>query len=93
MELKVILPARHIPNNATVTKVTGEKRYTIRAAVHYYSAMGRKDTIVPSNGHLFIVASNGDINEVTLDQRLCWCANVLELHEHLTEIMREGITF
>jgi hypothetical protein len=67
-EIAVVLPARMIPDRATVTKRTGDVRYVLRHDLTLYT-LDKNPTTVSG---FFLVSDRGDVNQVQADKRFCW---------------------
>ena len=79
--LRVILPAEEIPDQAEVTKVTGEEVYVLRHGLTLYSdTKGEKPVQVDG---FFLVGSRGSINSIKPDKKLCWVVTAEELMDTL----------
>jgi len=69
--IKMVLPAGEIDLDATVTKVTGTKRYTLTDKISMYDAQGKPTPINAGDGTRFLVAGTS-INIVPATQELLW---------------------
>ena len=69
---KMILPSWQIPLNSTVTKITGQKPYTLKDRVIVYGEAGDKRELRANDGTVFIVSNTGDINAISNTTELLW---------------------
>lgn len=61
--MKVILRASEIPDESTVTKLTGKKEYILRSSVKIYGTVPVQE-IKAELGAKFIVSENGNVNAI-----------------------------
>ena len=84
MIFKVILSAYMIPLGSTVTKVTGEKPYTLRDAITIYGKTIKDRRVIKADkGTLFLVNAEGDINVIDDAYGICWRVEGYDLQEYL----------
>lgn len=87
--LKIVLPSEYIPDGATVTKVSGQKKYTLRRVVKIYGLqLGptcEVNSVTAAEGQCFIVSSTGDANVVEGSTELMWHVDSNSLCAKLTE--------
>lgn len=69
---RLLLPASEIPLGSSVTKRTGEKRYTLRDILWLPNMGGESKKIVANDGSRFLVSENGDVNVVSGTTELLW---------------------
>ena len=69
--MRVILPAEHIPEGSTVTKVTGHKEYTLVHRIEVYQEDGSKYTMACKDGARFITA-DGIATAIGPNAELVW---------------------
>lgn len=61
--MKLVLPASMLPDGSKVTKVSGEKRYTIRRSIQVYVKAGvtlQPQLLPAGDGVVFLVSAEGD---------------------------------
>jgi hypothetical protein len=83
--IKLILPANQIPVESTVTKKTGDKKYTLRKELRVFSIDKTEQKIKAENGTVFIVSEKGDANAVSGTEELVWHATNNAALEFLQE--------
>lgn len=76
----VLLPAKMIPDHATVSKRTGEYTMVLRHDLTVYVV--KPDGPLKITGY-FLVNERGDINQVTEETRLHWHVTAEELVDTL----------
>ncbi len=79
MELDVLMNVGNIPNNSTVYKVNGTKKYILKDEI----VIGLEDKSVQkikSESCKFLVSEEGYINAVSNDVILKWKTSLLELN-------------
>jgi len=79
MNLRVIIPLKDVPENATVTKPGGVKEYTVRHEVTVYYNDLRAPTKLRTRGCMFLV-KDGQINALGEDQMVVWSTDLDELN-------------
>jgi hypothetical protein len=79
-ELAVLLPAYRIPDQARITKRTGEQYYVLRHNITVYQA--DKSTPLNLEGD-FLIGPNGSVNQIKQDTLLLWRVPADELVEQL----------
>jgi hypothetical protein len=88
MIIKVILPAGDIPLRSTVTKVTGEKLYTLVDQLTVYgivSGSSAQTIIKPEPGVRYMVGDDGTVVAVPSTKEIMWRANSDELSRFLCD--------
>lgn len=89
--IKVILPSLNIPDGATVTKVGGQKKYTLRRVIKIYGGGTTDDgktmvqTIDAAPDACYIVSDTGDANIIFRTTELMWHVNAGTLLDKLRE--------
>lgn len=73
--MKILMPARDIPLEATVTKRGGEKEYVLRDRLRIFGEDGKPKELRAEEGTRLLVASNGDANVVAGNTELIWQAD------------------
>jgi hypothetical protein len=64
--LRVLIKASELPDGQVVTKRNGEKRYTLRHAIHVHGSGDiPSQQINADKGARFLVSSNGDVNAIS----------------------------
>lgn len=83
--MKVILPASRIPNGATVSKKTGEKRYTLRDTVPIWDVPENSSLpeCLEGEGVKFLASDDGALVVVAHDKELVWHVRADDLICHL----------
>ena len=84
--VKILMPARMIPVNETVTMRTGEKEYTILDEVRIYGMEGDNNHITADDSTRFLMAGN-KINVVSGDKELMWAVRLDELMKFIGNYM------
>jgi hypothetical protein len=84
---KLILSANEIPFGSTVTKKTGEKKYTLREKIVVYngSKIIAPMEIKAEPGVAFIVSENGDVNAIEDSTELVWLAEREDIIHRLSD--------
>ncbi len=80
--MRVILEAGLIPVGSTVTKITGEKRYTLLDELRVFGPRGESQHIMPYDQSRFIVADH-IAHSVSQTTELVWHVERDELIEFL----------
>jgi hypothetical protein len=63
--LRVLIRASELPDGQVVTKRTGEKRYTLRHAIHVHGSGDiPSQQINADKGARFLVSSDGSVNAI-----------------------------
>lgn len=71
--LKVILPAKMIPDNSTVTKINGHTKLLLVSNIPVYSEdVGGKCLVINAEGVKYLVGGIGGITAIKDDQQLVW---------------------
>lgn len=71
--IKVILPARKIPEGSTVTKLTGTVKYEVHDSVVIYGTDGEKVEIKADEGCRYLChPGRVEINAIQEDKELIW---------------------
>lgn len=81
---KLILPAKDIENESTVTKRTGQKEYTLIRSINIYNNKGSKQTIDAEKGAVFLADERGNFSAYSGDTELVWCLSYDELYNFVT---------
>ena len=91
--MRVIMPAKDIPDGARVTKKTGMVQYILRRELRVFHDK-HKDAeatlLKAQDGSVFLLGGEGDINAYDRDTELVWFAPVEELATMLEDIL-EGV--
>jgi len=77
--IKVILPARDIPEGSTVTKITGTKKYTISSTVKFYGGEEKYPHVESDGTVRFLLSEGGDVNVISHNLELKWKVSPQEL--------------
>ena len=88
--MKVLLPASMIPLDSTVTKRTGDKKYTLRKELRVFSIDKTEQKIKADSGTVFLVSEKGDANAVPGDEELVWYAEDSAVRAMLNEDEDDG---
>ena len=72
-KFKIILSAREIPFGEMVTKINGEKKYTLKERVIIYGE--NRQEIQSAPGIVFMVGLDGAINAIVDTTELVWHAD------------------
>jgi hypothetical protein len=86
--LRVLLPARQIPDGATVSKPTGQKKYALRRGLVIYAEEGanRKSTVSPAAGSVFLLTEfGGSISQHSDSSLLHWHTTLDGLIAHAAQ--------
>lgn len=94
IEIKVILPAKLIPDGSSVTKVNGQYEYTLRDCLRIYpeKESGVAPIIVKAEkGTKFLVAGNSvdHMSAICGDKELVWQTDLVSLRVYLDRKMKE----
>lgn len=93
--LAVLMPAARIPDGATVSKRTGEKRYILRDRIEMYGvapdclAKAGKNTLMAPPRAAFLVDASGNLSLIDGPTLLLWHISVAELHAALADLLEE----
>jgi hypothetical protein len=71
--VRLLLAAAEIPDGETVTKRTGEVKYTLRSSVRIFGELAEPREIKAQDGARFLVSNMGDINAIPGTTALLWC--------------------
>jgi hypothetical protein len=84
--IRVLLPARMIPHDATVSKRTGELEYTLKHKLTMY-CLAPETSRIPAPpiivDGVFVVGSKGSINQVEPETMLHWHVTAEDLVDAL----------
>jgi len=89
MDIKVIVPAKEIPDDALVTKVNGTAQYTLQSKIVIYpdsSSQNKAPTVIKvESGSKFIVGGNriDSISAIDENKELVWHTDTYELQRYL----------
>jgi len=93
ISVRILVPAKHLPDDCTVTKRTGEKKYTLQSVIMIHgSGYVATQSITARRGTRFLIANDGgDINVIldTLEVLVQVEAEVEPDNQHLTNISME----
>lgn len=85
--MKVILPLKYIEDGKTVTKPTGEKKYTVcRSVKAYAKGVPSLEGLQASKGVVFLIASCGTINAVPESDEVAVHGTALQLCEFMEQV-------
>lgn len=90
MNFKLILKADQIPLGSTVSKITGEKKYTISDVVNIFQENKPSIIIKAENGGRFLMPSDGYICAVNADKELLWETDYDTLQTFLANTVGES---
>ena len=87
MKLKLLLPAKDIPDESIVTKLTGEKRYVIRSFIKIFGGTNHTNEIKCDDNTKFILSIDifPSINAISGETALLWEVESDELINFLQE--------
>ena len=85
--MKVIMEVRELPIGAVVTKITGEKRYTIKDKISVYGDSALQKELRSIDGTRFLIPVDGDltINVVSAYTEMLWNVTDEELYNFMYE--------
>lgn len=92
IELRLVLPAKMIPNNMRVTKEKGTVRFLHSTEINVipYSKNSSSELLpVTLEGH-FLIDGSSNITQITPDTKLCWIADIDTFVKYQTDYI-EGI--
>lgn len=89
-EMKVIVRAEFIEDGTTVTKVKGQKTYTLKRSIKIYGENRREIKCDP--GCVFLMDSDGNIDMVPGDRELVVHVHPEDLMYDIQEAMEEDET-
>jgi len=79
-DISVLLKSDMIPDGSTVTKRTGDKRYTLKKKIKVFTGAVKMDKPVELDVEgTFLVDSNGNINQIDSSAILGWITNLDDL--------------
>lgn len=85
--MKVIVPAEFVEDGTTVTKVKGQKTYTLKRSIKIYGENRREITCDPSC--VFLMDNNGNIDMIPQDKELIVHVHPEDLMYDIQEAMEE----
>lgn len=68
--LRLLVPARMVPDRSMVTKRSGEKVYTLRRQIRVFPEDQKEGKVTPIDG--FFLCFEGDINQIGPETMLLW---------------------
>ena len=80
---RLLMAARDIPLESTVTKRNGDNRYTIRDRINVFSENGEVRFIMADNTSRLLVSETGDATAIGQDTELLWFADAADVDELL----------
>lgn len=89
--MKLILEAYQIPNDAVVTRPTGNKKYTLLREIKFYpqSNAGNQSNIEAKDGCVFLLDERGHIGVYPPNTFLAWVVDRDKLHTYLHRLEEE----
>jgi hypothetical protein len=85
--IKVLFLVEHIPLNSTVTKKTGNKRYTLRDKLRVFNEDYIQQELKAIDGTRFLVGDTGDANVVGSNTELVWIVDEEQFLQYLTDLL------
>lgn len=69
--MKLLIEAREIPDNATVSKRTGDKKYTLSRTLKIYNE-GAEPTVINADANTVFIQAGIGINAINAETLLHW---------------------
>ena len=83
--LKLILPAKLIPEKSVVTKKTGEKEYILTKSIKIYDQVGKSNQVINANDGTVFLVDGENINVHSGETLMCWVVDESSLLRWLEE--------
>lgn len=84
-DIRLLLRAKYIDDGATVTKPTGQKKYTLRRSIKIYGENQQEITCDVDN--VFLVDEQGNINMIADSTELMVYMNIGDLYYDLQDVV------
>lgn len=84
-DMRLLLRAQYVGDGATVTKATGQKKYTLRRSIKIYGE--NQQEIKCDVDNVFLVDEQGNINMIPDSTELMVYMSVEELYHNLYDVV------